>query len=139
MAVAPAPKYRRAWTRVRNQSTERSYRQLLKKYDLAHVPLVLVKQFAQVAVRANQLDRQIAEIEKGVHSSVLAMDATTFQRWSDLMSEFRRYVDSVDRLAKAVFGSEHVPWTQSRSSAKPPTTCSGTSRNHSSCLSPRAS
>jgi hypothetical protein len=103
-AIGPTPKYHRAWTRVRDRSTERTYRQLLKQYDLAHCPQVLVRQFAQVAIRSNQLDRQIAEIEKGVHGSLLAMDATTFPRWSFFMSEFRRYADSADRLAKAVFG-----------------------------------
>jgi hypothetical protein len=34
------------------------------------------------------------------------MNATTFERWCYLTSEFRRYADSVDKLAKAVFGNQ---------------------------------
>lgn len=107
--AAPGPKYRRSWTRIRNARSEYSYRQLIRQHDLSHVPQILVRQFAQVAVRASQLDKQIAEIERPVDRDVTKMDATTFHRWCYLMSEFRRYADSVDRLAKAVFGEQHRP------------------------------
>jgi hypothetical protein len=100
------PAYQRSWTRTRNYRSEYSYRQLVRQHDLSGVPTVLVRQFAQVSVRAHQLDRQIAEIEKRVRL-VTDMDDATFARWSYLTSEFRRYADSVDRLAKAVFGEQH--------------------------------
>jgi hypothetical protein len=109
MDVAAEPKYRRSWTRIRNARSEYTYRQLIRRHDLSGVPEILVRQFAQVAVRAHQLDKQIADIERPVQRSVIKMDAATFQRWSFLMSEFRRYADSVDRLAKAVFGGDRRP------------------------------
>ena len=102
---AREPAYRRGWTRVRNYRTEYSYRQLVRQHDLSGVPTVLVRQFAALSVRAHQLDRQIAEIERRVRL-VTDMNATTFERWCYLTSEFRRYADSVDKLAKAVFGNQ---------------------------------
>jgi hypothetical protein len=96
------PAYRRSWTRVRNFRAEYNYRQLIRQHDLSGVPTVLVRQFAAVSVRAHQLDRQIADIEKRT-PLVTDMDPATFQRWCFLISEFRRYADSVDRLAKRVF------------------------------------
>jgi hypothetical protein len=106
MQLAPGPTYQRSWTRTRNYRSEYSYRQPVRRHDLSAVPSVRVRQFAQVSVRAHQLDRQIAEIEKRVRL-VTDMDEATFARWSYLTSEFRRYTDSVDRLAKAVFGEQH--------------------------------
>jgi hypothetical protein len=106
--TSSGPAYQRSWTRTRNYRSEYSYRQLVRQHDLSGVPTILVRQFAQVSVRAHQLDRQIAEIEKRARL-VTDMDDATFSRWSYLTSEFSRYADSVDRLAKAVFGSEHRP------------------------------
>src|SRR5215472_10593764 len=102
------PAYQRSWTRIRNHRAEYNYRQLIRRHDLSGVPTVLVRQFAQVSVRAHQLDRQIAQIEKRVRS-VIEMNDVQFQRWSYLVAEFRRYADSVDRLAKAVFTSSSAP------------------------------
>jgi hypothetical protein len=96
------PAYRRSWTRVRNFRAEYSYRQLVRQHDLSGVPTVLVRQFAAVSVRAHQLDRQIAEIEKRT-PLVTDMDDAVYTRWCFLISEFRRYADSLDKLAKTVF------------------------------------
>jgi hypothetical protein len=54
------------------------------------------------SVRAHQLDRQIANIEKRT-PLVTDMDDAVYTRWCFLVSEFRRYADSVDKLAEAVF------------------------------------
>jgi hypothetical protein len=102
------PAYRRSWTRVRNFRTEYSYRQLIRQHNLSGVPTVLVRQFAAISVRAHQLDRQIAEIEKGT-PLVTDMDDAVYARWCFLVSEFRRYADSVDKLAKAVFVERQAP------------------------------
>jgi hypothetical protein len=102
----PEPAYRRSWTKVRNIRAEYNFRQLIRHHDLSGVPTVLVRQFAAISVRAHQLDREIANIEKRVQL-VTDMDDVTFTRWCYLTSEYRRYADSVDKLAKAVFGNEH--------------------------------
>jgi hypothetical protein len=102
------PAYRRSWTKIRNHRAEYNYRQLIRQHDLSGVPAVLVRQFAQVSVRAHQLDRQIANIEKRT-PLVTDMDDTVYTRWCFLVSEFRRYADSVDKLAKAVFAERQAP------------------------------
>jgi hypothetical protein len=107
------PAYRRSWTRIRNFRAEYSYRQLVRQHDLSGVPTVLVRQFAAVSVRVHQLDRQIANIER--HTPLVTdMDDAVYTRWCFLVGEFRRYVDSQAKLAKAVFAERQGASNRSR-------------------------
>src|ERR1700746_302970 len=108
MERAREPAYQRSWTRTRNYRSEYSFRQLVRQHDLSGVPTVLVRQFAAVSVRAHQLDRQIANIER--HTPLVTdMDDAVYTRWCFLVGEFRRYVDSQAKLAKAVFAERQAP------------------------------
>jgi hypothetical protein len=102
------PTYQRSWTKVRNWRSEYTFRRLMQQHDQSGVPSVLVRQFAAVSVRAHQLDRQIAGIERRT-PLVTEMDEDVFTRWCFLVGEFRRYADSTAKLAKAVFADRQAP------------------------------
>ena len=103
---AGTPIYQRTWTRVRNYRTERRKRELVKKHDLSGVPIVLVHQFAQLSVRAEQLDRESFLIQKQM-PCVTEMDDVTFARWCFLVTEHRRTALALTASAKSVFGEQH--------------------------------
>jgi hypothetical protein len=104
------PTYQRSWTRTRNYRSERRSRELVKKHDLSGVPVILINQFSELSVRAEQLDREIVVIQKRV-LHVTDMDEVTFARWSFLVTEHRRCALAITSLAKAVFGEQHRPPT----------------------------
>jgi hypothetical protein len=108
MANATEPAYRRSWTMTRNLRAERRSRQLVRQHDISGTPLVLVHQFSQLTVRADQLDRQLVAIQRRV-ARVTDMDADTFARWSFLVTEHRRCALAIATLAKSIFGEQHRP------------------------------
>lgn len=100
---------RRRWTRIRDYSTERAFRELVRQHDLSHVPTILLKQFAQLGVRSAQYNRKIRELEKEAEHNSGTMDAEAWSRWTFLVTEHRRCALAIATLARSIFNNEHRP------------------------------
>ena len=107
-STVPAAR-RRSWTRIRDWTSERTYRELLRQHNLSHVPTILLKQFAQLGVRSAQHNSKIFELEREAENNGGKMDQEAWSRWTFLVTEHRRSALAIATLAKFIFSDEHRP------------------------------
>ena len=103
---ATVPKFRRSWTRIRDYSTERAFRELVRTHDVSHVPTIMLKQFVALGVRASQYNRKIRELEKEAEVNRGEMSDGVWARYTFLVTEHRRCALAMAVLAKSIFGDE---------------------------------
>jgi hypothetical protein len=109
MGTAVPTARQRRWTRIRDYSSERAYRELVRQHDLSRVPTILLKQFAQLGVRSAQYNRKIFELEKEAEDNGGRMDPEAWSRWTFLVTEHRRSALAIATLARSIFGDKHRP------------------------------